>query len=116
LRAKDTQYRKGETHAMRVDLTRRDGSGISITQGHESFRTCVGQSCAIFALDCMRHEKAGVFLPEQRYQDDTARQRVIDKLTTTPGTVWYSGPVTQTRITGPSDWDKVLQMVNNINH
>jgi len=41
----------GETHCMRVDVTSTDGNAVSIVQAHESFRRCVGQSTAEFALD-----------------------------------------------------------------
>jgi hypothetical protein len=42
----------GETHAMRIDVTgAENGEVLSIVQGHESFRRCVGQSCAEFAMD-----------------------------------------------------------------
>jgi len=101
----------GETHAMRVDVvteTREDGatgaaaateSLVSIVQCHDSFRRCVGQSCAEFALDAWcehlanRPTKTGVYLPEQRYRDADARARIVPKLTSTPGTFCYTGPV-----------------------
>ena len=83
----------GETHAMRVHVTRSDGSGVSILQGHASFRQCVAQSCAEFALDALDHAAPGVWLPEQRYRSAKDRNRIIAKLTTTPGTFCYSGPV-----------------------
>jgi hypothetical protein len=112
LKGMDKSFGTGETHAMRVDVTRRDQSGISITQGHQSFRQCVGQSCAEFALDCLQHGDPGVYLPEQRYQEDTARRRVIDKLTTTPGTFCYSGPLAMEKIVGPSELDKTIRRQN----
>lgn len=101
----------GETHAMRVDVvteTRDETTGqatetmVSIVQCHNSFRRCVGQSCAEFALDAwfehqglrsMSGAKTGVYLPEQRYRDDTDRERIVRKLTSTPGTFCYTGPV-----------------------
>ena len=58
----------GETHAMRVDVTSTDGCAVSVVQAHESFRRCVGQSCAEFALDLLEHPSPGVQLPEQRYR------------------------------------------------
>lgn len=97
----------GETHAMRIDATRADGSGISIVQGHDSFRQCVGQSCAEFALDCWNYPESGVYLPEQRYRYTTARARILAQLTTTPGTTYYSGPVDMERIGGPSKYQIV---------
>jgi len=96
----------GETHAMRVDVVTEakvEGtdtvtqSMISIVQCHDSFRRCVGQSCAEFALDALlEHERAaktGVYLPEQRYRESTDRARIVEKLTSTPGTFCYTGPV-----------------------
>jgi hypothetical protein len=94
----------GETHAMRIDISGRasrgDGDmgglsagGVSIVQAHDSFRQCVGQSCAEFALDCLGHPAPGVYLPEQRYRDECARTRIIQRLTSTPGTFCYTGPV-----------------------
>jgi hypothetical protein len=96
----------GETHAMRIDVSGIsafsaaassagdvDIGGVSIVQAHDSFRQCVGQSCAEFALDCLEHPMPGVYLPEQRYRDETARARVIQRLTSTPGTFCYTGPV-----------------------
>jgi short subunit dehydrogenase-like uncharacterized protein len=94
----------GETHAMRIDVSGSSTSsasaaaddgdiGVSIVQAHDSFRQCVGQSCAEFALDCLEHPAPGVYLPEQRYRDDAARTRIIQRLTSTPGTFCYTGPV-----------------------
>jgi Saccharopine dehydrogenase NADP binding domain len=98
----------GETHAMRIDISGNRAShgdgdgdmmsgsstcGVSIVQAHDSFRQCVGQSCAEFALDCLEHPAPGVYLPEQRYRDETARTRIIQRLTSTPGTFCYTGPV-----------------------
>lgn len=84
----------GETHAMRIDVTGSDDNTVvSIVQGHESFRRCVGQSCAEFALDVLQHSAPGVAMPEQRYRDDVARQRIIQRITNTPGTFAYTGPV-----------------------
>jgi len=102
----------GETHAMRVDVvaetanTETDSvteSMVSMVQCHDSFRRCVGQSCAEFALDAWWEHlaandgkstpKTGVYLPEQRYREAEDRRRIIDKLTSTPGTFCYTGPV-----------------------
>lgn len=91
----------GETHAMRIDVTKTSAQNTesiitmtSIVQAHESFRSCVGQSCAEFALDLWENPApTGVFLPEQRYQKASDRTRIIQKLTTTPGTFCYTGPV-----------------------
>jgi hypothetical protein len=104
----------GETHAMRVDVvaeTTDKATGVatesmvSIVQCHDSFRRCVGQSCAEFALDAWFEHleaitnlaaaptKTGVFLPEQRYRDGADRKRIVDRLTSTPGTFCYTGPV-----------------------
>lgn len=83
VRATDTLLRKtsadgvGETHAMRVDVIGEDGSCASTVQAHESFRWCVGQSCAEFALHLIDNPAAGVYLTEQRYRDDTDRCRIM---------------------------------------
>ena len=95
----------GETHAMRIDVTKKfgrdDAGGVSIVQAHDSFRVCVGQSCAEFALDLLleapnhgdEETRTGVMLPEQRYANDKDRARILKRLTTTPGTFCYTGPV-----------------------
>lgn len=84
----------GETHAMRIDVRSIDGTKtMSTVQAHDSFRQCVGQSCAEFALDCLEFPDPGVYLPEHRYQDKGARTRIIGKLTSTPGTFCYTGPI-----------------------
>jgi len=104
----------GETHAMRVDVVTRknnndkstDETMVSIVQCHDSFRWCVGQSCAEFALDAWleylqgqqsddttKKRKTGVYLPEQRYRDPADRKRILSRLTSTPGTFCYTGPV-----------------------
>ena len=106
----------GETHAMRVDVVTESidetsetstEKMVSIVQCHDSFRRCVGQSCAEFALDAwFQHlgidesgnpakasSKTGVYLPEQRYRDASDRKRIVAKLTSTPGTFCYTGPV-----------------------
>lgn len=83
----------GETHAMRIDVQSVDGkTTMSTVQAHDSFRQCVGQSCAEFALDCLEFPGPGVHLPEQRYQCDGSRTRIIGRLTSTPGTFCYTGP------------------------
>lgn len=103
----------GETHGMRIDVTgKEDGDAVSIVQAHESFRQCVGQSCAEFALDLVESASPGVQLPEQRYRDDTARQRIISRLTTTPGTFCYTGPVSVKRAPAPSDMERTLSEAN----
>jgi len=105
----------GETHAMRVDVvveTTDDTTGegvetmVSIVQCHDSFRRCVGQSCAEFALDAwfeylglhaidknQATKRTGVYLPEQRYRQAADRERIVSRLTSTPGTFCYTGPV-----------------------
>merc|ERR1712087_438293 len=65
-------------------------------------------SCAEFALDAWFQHlvideeggkvakaavKTGVYLPEQRYGDASDRERIVRKLTSTPGTFCYTGPV-----------------------
>ena len=66
---------------------------VSIVQAHDSFRQCVGQSCAEFALDLLEHPSPGVYLPEQFYDAPEHRRRIIEKLTRTPGNFCYTGPV-----------------------
>ena len=83
----------GETHAMRIDVTSTKGKVVSAIQGHESFRRCVGQSCAEFAMDLLNHPNSpGIYLPEQRYGDVEPRQRILDRLSILPGTFCYTGP------------------------
>jgi hypothetical protein len=130
----------GETHAMRIDVTSSSSSkvaaadaagssreeeeesssyqhqGVSIVQAHDSFRECVGQSCAEFALDLLSEHhstRPGVYLPEQFYEDSQDRSRILEKLTTTPGTFCYTGPVLSERAPDlPSDWDKAVLEAN----
>ena len=109
LKLMDQDDHLGETHAMRVDVSRSDGSGVSILQGHASFRQCVAQSCAEFALDCLAHPSPGVWLPEQRYRSAACRSRILSKLTTTPGTFCYSGPVYLDKVFPPSAMDEALE-------
>lgn len=64
-------------------------------QGHDSFRVCVGQSCAEFAMQLLRQQLAGdpaapgVRLPEQLALDDALRERLLRRLTSTPGTFTF---------------------------
>mmetsp|Transcript_29163 Transcript_29163/g.62010 ORF Transcript_29163/g.62010 Transcript_29163/m.62010 type:complete len:478 (+) Transcript_29163:69-1502(+) len=102
----------GETHAMRVDVTSTDGGAVSVVQAHESFRRCVGQSCAEFALDLLEHPSPGVQLPEQRYRCDSSRGRIIKQLTSTPGTFAYTGPVAVSSASPPSELGKALKKAN----
>ena len=102
----------GETHCMRVDVTSTDGHAVSIVQAHESFRRCVGQSTAEFALDLLRHPSPGVQLTEQRYIDDASRDRITQKLTSTPGTFTYSGPVVVDKASPPTELRKALAKAN----
>jgi len=95
----------GETHAMRVDVvtTTEDfatsgessSSMVSIVQCHDSFRRCVGQSCAEFALDILSDatRNGGVYLPEDRYRKSSDRKRILPRMVSTPGTFCYTGPV-----------------------
>ncbi|KAL7531705.1 hypothetical protein ACHAXR_004186 [Thalassiosira sp. AJA248-18] len=102
----------GETHAMRVDVTSTDGCAVSVVQAHESFRRCVGQSCAEFALDLLEQPSPGVRLTEQRYICDRLRERVIKRLTSTPGTFAYTGPVAVSSAPPPSELAKALEKAN----
>jgi hypothetical protein len=74
---------------------------VSFVQAHDSFRRCVGQSCAEFALNLVEQlnefsAMPGVLLPEQCYSNPEDQKRNISKLTSTPGTFCYIGPVTVT--------------------
>eukprot|EP00977_Amphora_coffeiformis_P025092 scaffold18208_cov182-Amphora_coffeaeformis.AAC.2 len=108
LKLQDKDDNLGEIHAMRVDVTRSDGSGVSIWQGHASFRQCVAQSCAELALDCLEHSAPGVRLPEQRYRNPVDRERILKRLTQTPGTFCYSGPVGLGHIRPPTRMDEAI--------
>jgi len=80
----------GEAHAMRVDVTSESGASAVALQSHESFRRCVGQSCAEFALDLLRAPPApGVYLPEVLYAEANRREAVLGALTSTPGTTAF---------------------------
>jgi hypothetical protein len=115
----------GETHAMRIDVTKQfgrdDAGGVSIVQAHDSFRGCVGQSCAEFALDLLLEEpnhgdeetRTGVMLPEQRYANDKDRARILKCLTTTRGTFCYTGPVEMDASPDPpTDYNRALDKAN----
>jgi saccharopine dehydrogenase-like NADP-dependent oxidoreductase len=116
----------GETHAIRADVLGESGRRVRALQSHASFRVCVGQSCAEFtlALIALRcgwrsgeaqdelEQPAGVYLPEQLFQDPARRRallryecpvketydkqerptdrHVLRRMTTTPGTTGYS--------------------------
>jgi predicted dinucleotide-binding enzyme len=95
----------GETHAMRIDVTAEDGSRVSAVQAHESFRRCVGMSCACFVAALLESKglldesavtspmprgllpASGVFTPEELFAPESARQPVLDRLLATPGTL-----------------------------
>eukprot|EP00985_Skeletonema_marinoi_P028015 scaffold23804_cov112-Skeletonema_marinoi.AAC.1 len=110
----------GETHAMRIDVTAEDSNKdifvSTIVQGHESFRQCVGQSAAEFCIDLLQEQSTdrsgGVSLVEQRYRDEGARKQMIEKMTSTPGTIDYSGAVVTRKANGatvgPSKMEEVL--------
>ena len=102
----------GETHAMRVDVIGESGNSYSCVQAHESFRRCVGQSCAEFALDLLDHPSPGVQMPEQRYKDDISRKRIIERLTTTTGTIAYTGAVAVESAPRPTGLDDALRKAN----
>jgi len=86
----------GETHAIRVDLTSEQGEEVSVLQTHESFRRCVGQSCAEFTLALLRLQASpdpplgAVFLPEMLFDSAEQRADLVARMTTTPGTTGFS--------------------------
>lgn len=79
-----------ETHAMRIDVESEQGDVATVLQAHDSFRRCVAQSSAEFCLDLLDHPRPGVRLPETLYANQADRSRIIDKLTSTPGTTAFS--------------------------
>ena len=96
----------GETHCMRVDVTFEDGARASAVQGHESFRSCVGQSLAEFALELLARRGTPLFAPGVRCPEEVfaadeavdggqAADALLERLCSTPGTFTYS-----TRVVG----------------
>ena len=80
----------GESHAMRVDVSSATSErSVAAVQRHDSFRRCVGQSCAEFVLDALDQATPGVALPEERYADRASREQILARLSTTPGTTGY---------------------------
>jgi saccharopine dehydrogenase-like NADP-dependent oxidoreductase len=117
----------GETHAMRIDVTARapdnknDVLVSTIVQGHESFRQCVAQSSAEYCINLLQSQaqtrEGGVQLVEQRYCNREMRKQLIEKMTTTPGTIEYSGPIITKKsdtdaTVGPTRLKEVLKDVN----
>jgi hypothetical protein len=104
--------RLGFALALPFDVTAKDSNEnvyvSTIVQGHESFRQCVGQSAAEFCIDLLQEQSkdrsGGVSLVEQRYRDDKARKDMIEKLTSTPGTIDYSGPIVRRKANGAPPW------------
>ncbi|CAM9679106.1 unnamed protein product, partial [Heterosigma akashiwo] len=109
-----SQDNVGETHAMRVDVIGESGTAISCVQAHESFRRCVGQSCAEFALDLMDNPSPGVQLPEQRYADPSLRKQIIKRLTSTPGTIAFTGAAIVEAAPSPTGLKKALQQAGEM--
>ena len=88
-----------ETHGMRVDVHSAAGMRVSAVQAHESFRRCVGQSCAEFTMHLQsQHQRGagtpGVHLTEELAGgsggDGSARAALLARLTTTPGTLTFT--------------------------
>lgn len=83
----------GETHGMRVDVRGEGGEEVTAVQAHDSFRVCVGQSCAEFVCHLLHRADSkpvsGVFLPEQLLSEPEARQEVLQRMSSTPGTFGY---------------------------
>ena len=91
----------GETHGVRVDVTAPCGATATAVQAHESFRTCVGQSCAEFVIHLLEREAQqrvpGVYLPEELLADDEQRAVALERMSTTPGTFTYRFECQDTR-------------------
>lgn len=83
----------GETHGMRIDVRGDGGETVTAVQAHDSFRVCVGQSCAEFVCHLLQRADSeptcGVFLPEQLLADRDCRQQVLQRMSQTPGTFGY---------------------------
>jgi hypothetical protein len=84
----------GETHGIRVDVTGVSGAAAVAVQGHDSFRMCVGQSCAEFVMHLLRQRtlgagEGGVYLPEQLFKDGEQRQGALKRMATLPGTFTF---------------------------
>jgi hypothetical protein len=64
---------------------------------------CVGQSFAEFAMDRLKNPQPGtISLPDQRYREKEARERIIQRMTTTAGTFCYTGLVALDQILAPT--------------
>ena len=106
----------GETHCMRVDVRAEDGRRASAVQGHDSFRRCVGQSMAEFALDLLARRGTNLFSPGVRCPEGLyecqgssegagedrpgasaadAADALLERLCSTPGTFTYAVSVGQ---------------------
>lgn len=65
-----------------------------LVQAHVSFRRCVGQSAAEFVIHLLAGQAAGsvdagVYLPETLAAQAGTRSKLLDRLTSTPGTIVY---------------------------
>lgn len=86
-----------EFAGTRIDAVSEGGSRVTVVQGHDSFRRCVAQSSAEFALDimCGGGGRPGIHLPEELYgregadQGKAARARILEKITRAEGTFTY---------------------------
>merc|ERR1712008_129104 len=86
-----------ETHAIRVSVTAADGRECVAVQAHQSFRRCVAQSAAEFAMHLLERKiraaepgmpwQPGVWLPEELADDHTWRPELLHRLFKTSGTV-----------------------------
>jgi len=64
-------------------------------------------------MDCQKKGPCpGVQLTEQRYRDDDSRERIIQKLTSTPGTFTYTAPVVVDKASPPTELKKALAKAN----
>jgi len=86
-----------ETHAIRVRVTAPDGRECVAVQAHQSFRRCVAQSAAEFAMHLLERKsraaepgmpwQPGVWLPEELADDPAWRPGLLQRLSKTSGTV-----------------------------
>ncbi|CAJ1437928.1 unnamed protein product, partial [Effrenium voratum] len=79
-----------ETHAMRVEVSGSEWRCVAV-QAHRSFRRCVAQSAAEFALHLLQRREGdwrpGVYMPELLAEDEAARAELLKRFSSTEGTI-----------------------------